>query len=208
MAEPERNPFAAVPPPSSVNDNPFRPNGAGTASSSRDAELEARARGIVQANTHLNFVQRMLHPKDWPYIANPDGSYSTHLMMSSADDKGPFVFPSIVWDDKTQTLKKFSEEDWRGAAHHAQKTGELIRFDTPQEAEWFGTHGYKLGSDIERRNSMGSLEPSRNMLKLPETQAPDPNSGVMPPPQFSIGLGGQTAAPLPIPPKRHGATRK
>lgn len=102
-----------------------------------------RANELINQNLGLNFVQRLLEPQKWPVINNPDGSHSTHLMAWDQDKKGPFVFPTIVWDGKR--LKKMSADE---AWHHAQLTGELIRVNSPEEAEWFSNHGYKLGAGM------------------------------------------------------------
>ena len=100
-----------------------------------------RANQLIDQNSGLNFVQRMLEPNKWPVIQNQDGSYSTHLMAWDQDQKGPFVFPTIIWDGKK--LKKLSmDEAWR----HARLTGEMIRVNSPEEAEWFSSRGYKLGA--------------------------------------------------------------
>lgn len=139
--------------------------------SKREVQREAMARGVIQANSHLNFVQRALNPQSWPKVDNEDGSYSTHRMGWSEDDQGPFVYPTIVFDEQTKSLRKMEPME---AARHAIESGELIRFDSPDDADWFSNHGYKIGSGMEQQVPSGAFEP------VPIQPAPaDPMGGLM-----------------------------
>jgi len=92
---------------------------------------------VLQDNSHLNFVQRILTPEKYPVMDRPDlgpGSYSTHLMSwSTAGDKN-IVYPEIIQDPKTNKLKMLTPDE---AVNHAIKTGEYLNFKTPKEADEF-----------------------------------------------------------------------
>ncbi len=99
---------------------------------------------LLKQNKDKNFVQRILNPKlsleGW---AGP-GTSGTHAMSYSGDkDGGFYVYPEIIYDPKTDKLKYFGKKNRKAAFDHALKTGEFIRFDNEEEAEKFGSYGYK-----------------------------------------------------------------
>jgi hypothetical protein len=73
-------------------------------------------------------------------IAAPKEEVSTHWM--SHDPKSMRVFPQIAMvDGKLQDLGE-------RAYDYADKTGEYIQFETPEEAEWFAANGYKSAGQM------------------------------------------------------------
>lgn len=96
-----------------------------------------RMMGILNKNKDRNFVKRLLKPEDYPVQRNGPGSYSSHLMSDSSDLEGGFAYPNITQDPKTKRLVR---RDGADAAKYAKDSGELIRFDTPEEASDFARH--------------------------------------------------------------------
>jgi hypothetical protein len=96
---------------------------------------------LLQQNSHLNFVKRLLNPYIYPVMqfpqGDPKGTFGTHLMSSGEYDGKGFVFPQIIQDLKTGELKRLQ---MREAMDYAIKTGEYLPFDTPDEALDFGTN--------------------------------------------------------------------
>ena len=112
---------------------------------------------ILQANLDKNFVARLMWPDIYPAtMKRPDlgkGTYSTHLMSSGEVGGKGMAFPEITQDPSTGKLVRRSG---REAMEYAQKSGEYIPFETPQEAEWFAKN-YKRGVP-KRGKSMFPLE--------------------------------------------------
>lgn len=137
-------------------------------------EDKKRVADIVGQHMDKNFVQRIADPtKDAPYIfTDGSGQTGSHLMSSASNspdpavDKGGFVFPQIVKDEKTGQLKKFN--NWQEAAAHAKKTGEFIPFDKDADAMWFGEN-YKANwaPDIKTH-----FAPSNMPVRTPLTPTP------------------------------------
>jgi hypothetical protein len=130
---------------------------------------------VFRANKDLNFVQRYLHPNDYPalvhkasdhsdYVAPnipsiiptlaPADRYSTHLMSNSDE----FVYPTVVQlPDKT--LKKLSPKE---AYDYAIRTGQFIKFKNEEEARQFAEDGYKVGTQVKA--SGGGVGDQQNQL--------------------------------------------
>jgi len=91
---------------------------------------------ILEQNKDKNFVQRILTPEKFPGIANPDGSYSTHITsVSSNKDKTKHrVFPQIL-QEKGGRLRK--REVGGPAERTAYDRGEFIEFDSLEDAVEF-----------------------------------------------------------------------
>lgn len=107
----------------------------------------ARIHSILAQHLDKNFVQRMLNPTSvQPYVFPTDSDYAgkvgTHLMSYSTDDGGAVVYPEIVYNKETKRLERLNSDE---AYKYAIKTGEHIRFDTPEEAEWFTTRYKTIG---------------------------------------------------------------
>jgi hypothetical protein len=118
----------------------------------KSKDPKAYADSVMMANKNLNFVKRYLMPDMYPklqtnrlmgaegMIAAPKEEVTTHWM--SHDPKSMRVFPQIVMvDGKLQDLGE-------RAYDYADKTGEYIQFETPEEAEWFAANGYKSAGQM------------------------------------------------------------
>lgn len=99
-----------------------------------DTDLNSWVDETLHANREKNFVQRIIAPEQWPTISTDDKSESSHLMMWGEDETGPYVFPTVVWDEQGKGLQHLEPLD---AAQRATKSGELIRFETKEEADVF-----------------------------------------------------------------------
>jgi hypothetical protein len=99
-----------------------------------------RINSILNKNSSLNFVQRILNPNIFPVQDNQDGSYSTHLMGYSKVGKEYLAYPTIIQRPDTGELHNFGEH--QAAIEYALKTGEYIPFGNQEEADWF-TQNYK-----------------------------------------------------------------
>lgn len=96
---------------------------------------------LLQQHRDKNFVQRLLHPKDYPVMQNvvTKGGVGTgtHLMSSAEVEGKNIAYPEIVQDPKTKELKRLRRKE---AVDYAVKTGEYIPFDTQEEAKDFGAN--------------------------------------------------------------------
>ena len=98
-----------------------------------DTELNYIKR-ILRQNKNKSFVQRILNPQNYPVLKNIDGSTSTHS-MSWGETEGKFVvFPTVLYDNKINKLKRF---DSRDAYNRAMRSKNFIMFDDATEADWF-----------------------------------------------------------------------
>lgn len=107
--------------------------GLGQAQPQADQELNGWVDQIIGKNTNLNFVDRIARPEQYPTLPL-DGGMATHLMAWGDIDGKPAVFPTIIFDDATKSLKML---DMESAFDHAMKTKQYIPFDTEEEADLF-----------------------------------------------------------------------
>lgn len=106
---------------------------------------------ILVENRNKNFVQRMISPKDYPTIPTPKkyrdpkvkGQVSTHLMTQMDN----YAYP-LVQQDKDGKLIAFDDE--REALRNAIKTGDYIKFSSPDEALWFTKNYKKLWTEDKK----------------------------------------------------------
>ena len=99
-------------------------------------------RQTLRANSGKNFVQRITNASDWPTVANPDGSYSSHRMASAEGGGQGYAFPTLFYDKGPNALDQPQDP-----MSEARKTGEFIEFPDPAAAERFAEGGYKVGMD-------------------------------------------------------------
>jgi hypothetical protein len=115
-----------------------------------DPELERQyLLNMVRPHENLNFVRRLMKPKDYPVLpehAGP-GTFGTHLMSYSTDNKGAIAYPEIVQQSEGDPLKRLSRKD---ALSHAITNKQYIPFDSEQEAKFFGENYKKLGNTWNR----------------------------------------------------------
>lgn len=91
---------------------------------------------ILNANKNLNFVQRIRNPNERLDLGN--GEYATHRM--SYDPGTKRAYPTVVKQGDKLVQLKDGDQAW----DYADKTGEFIQFNTPQDAERFANNGYKV----------------------------------------------------------------
>lgn len=100
---------------------------------------------ILKSNKKLDWVKR-LYEKDTPSIVLPGQEYpSTHYMESSDN----LVYPTIIRnaDGKLEYLGNKARD-------YAIKTNTAIKFDTEEDAAWFGEN-YKQGTDVLKEFKKG-----------------------------------------------------
>lgn len=92
----------------------------------------------LQANKHLDWVQR-LYEKNAPTFQVPgEPDRSTHFM---GDDGNGYVFPTVVRQNGKLTYLGDKAEDY------ARETKTGIQFPKEQ-GDWFANNGYKIGSGV------------------------------------------------------------
>ena len=96
-----------------------------------DAE---RIMGVLldKKNIGKNFVKRILQPKDYPKLDLGKGKVATHKMAWGENEGKYHVFPTVVHDEKSNSLTDLGDR----AFEHALKTGESIEASSPEEADW------------------------------------------------------------------------
>jgi hypothetical protein len=92
---------------------------------------------ILINNRDKSFVKRIVERDKYPVIENKDGTVSTHKMSTMEMDGVTYAYPTILFDGKE--LKEYDPDT---AFDYAVKTGNVIPFDDPKEADWF-TKNYK-----------------------------------------------------------------
>ncbi len=97
-------------------------------------------------SSKTNFEQRIANPS--LSIKNPDGSESTHKMMSFEADGKYYAAPTIV--EQNGKLKELSQD---AAADYALKNKEYKEFKTEKEAQAYAEGGYKKGTPLENYKS-------------------------------------------------------
>jgi hypothetical protein len=90
---------------------------------------------------HLNFVDRIRNKDKYPTLDLGDGSYATHKMSYSTVDNGAVVYPNVIYDETSNSLRELDPEQ---AYQHAMETKEYIPFDSETDAEWFSKNYKKV----------------------------------------------------------------
>ena len=106
-------------------------------------------------NRNKQFVKRILNrsmyaPLDLGEDDNGKRITATHRMEWGAGGKGQYyVYPTIAENHKGKLTQFSSEEAWQ----RAKVTGDYIRFDDREDADWFSKN-YKQywGNQTEERN--------------------------------------------------------
>jgi hypothetical protein len=95
-------------------------------------------KSILQENKNLNFVDRVLHRKNYPTLPLGDGMTGSHLMSWGEANGKYYAYPNII--DQGGALRLLAPDQ---AFNYALQSGEAIEFDTPEKADAF-TKDYKL----------------------------------------------------------------
>lgn len=109
---------------------------------------EAKIMDILNRNSDKNFVQRILHPEGKPVLDVGKGEIATHEMVWQNVEGKSVVFPTVIEDKTTGTLKKLSPKD---ALAHAMATNQFISAKDDKEAAWLSSN-YKKIWDIKGKN--------------------------------------------------------
>ena len=83
----------------------------------------------------------------YPVLDNGDGTHSTHLMADTEVDGKYISYPTIIHNQKNNTLQQLGMDQ---AIHHALNTGEYVEFKTPEEASWFSENYKKVWGDPDK----------------------------------------------------------
>ena len=142
---------------------------------SKEKELGPWVDQILEANRGLNFVDRLINPRNYGVIRNSDGGFSTHLMASATVQGKEIAFPTIVQDYATDRLRRLSTDD---AIRYALRTGEYIQFPSQDSAELFASNGYKAGKAFRKAQSF-----YRSLSK----KQPSTADNIAPPIPFATG---------------------
>ena len=102
---------------------------------------------ILEDNSKLDFVQRILNPEKYPNINSKEdkrlkkGQFATHQMSSNENEDGTefYAYPEIVNDNG----KLHWFDDRKDAAGYAEETGQRIKFKSRKDSEWFAEN-YKM----------------------------------------------------------------
>jgi hypothetical protein len=120
---------------------------------------------VLDKNKSKDFVDRILNSSKYPDMPTPGGKpgeTSTHLMAYATNDVGAFAYPTIFYNKDTKKL--FMPKD---PAKYAQETGEFIRFNTEEDADFF-TKNYKVGMGLspEDMNSDEAMDYNAKILSI------------------------------------------
>lgn len=92
---------------------------------------------ILMDHADKDFVQRILVPRDAPYLLDEEGRHMTHFMSWGTVGGEVIVFPRLMRNDEGE-LTDYGDS----AFSEALNRGEYIKMGTPEDAEWF-TKNYK-----------------------------------------------------------------
>lgn len=113
------------------------------ASSGNDSD---RILQILNANNSKRFIKRILQPFGAPVaIDDEDPSrVMTHKMSWGDSDGKYYVFPSVMEDLKTGELVNYGKD----AFIEALRRRDFIKFDNPEDADWFSRNYKTYWEDI------------------------------------------------------------
>ena len=95
------------------------------------------------------FIDRINNPQNYPFIANDDGSYSTHRMAAEVDEEGNwYVFPTIV--NINGGLHEFHSP--QEAMKFNMRTGNYLPMKDQKQALDYAKGSYKKGTARETYN--------------------------------------------------------
>lgn len=105
----------------------------------------------------LSFETRRYNPS--LRINNPDGTFSTHEMMSFESDGRYLAAPTIVEKTPGQLVKLSPDE----AVQYALETGEFRQFDSEQKAKQYAEGGYKKGTPLDGETKIQPPAPKNSV---------------------------------------------
>ena len=87
---------------------------------------------IFADNADKTFVQRVLRPEKFPTLPH-EGGIATHRMAWSQLGNQYLAYPTVLYDG--EKLVDYGNK----ALDKVLASGNYIKFDSPQEAQWFST---------------------------------------------------------------------
>jgi len=110
------------------------------------------ALNVLHNNRDKNFVQRALHPEQFPVLDNPDGSESTHSMAwGTGEGKQAFVYPTVIQMQPGNWLQRLDDMK---AWEYAKRSGEFIEFDDAVKAADFSKNYKKIWQGKAARHNI------------------------------------------------------
>lgn len=101
-------------------------------------DLESMSKVLTERNKNLNWVQRGINPENFPTIKNEDGSFSTHRLAYSTDDKGQaLIYPTIIQNEEGNLIELGDDE----AYEYARKTNTFMIVPNEKLAEYYSQNG-------------------------------------------------------------------
>ena len=121
--------------------------------------------------TNFAWGRRALQ-EDQPFIQNPDGSRSTHLMAAEKDDSGNWwAFPTIV-QLANGALHQFDNPF--DALRWNMDRGEAVDFGNDgRSAQRFAEGQYKIGTPLEERGYQRGFSGAPPSVPLSDCGVPD-----------------------------------
>jgi hypothetical protein len=93
-------------------------------------------------NSSREFVQRAIHPEDYPNIPWGENQTATHQMAYGEADGRYYAFPKVV--NENGTLRSLNDDQ---AFDYAMRNKEFIEFDTEEDASMFSEQYKKFWKD-------------------------------------------------------------
>lgn len=109
---------------------------------------------------------RLYNPTSVIPVVNPDGTTSTHKMMSYEADGKYKAAPTII--NQNGRLVELSPRD---AMRYAEENNTYKEFNTSQDAESYAANGYKKGTNLEEFKDGGIYIKPENRGKFNATKA-------------------------------------
>ena len=106
-----------------------------------DDEDKLKIMSILRQYADRNFVKRIAEPDKYPKLELDKDNYATHKMSYSQVGDSFIVYPKVIHDEKTNTLKELPHNE---AIDHAFQNNEFIHFDKEDEADWFSKNYKKV----------------------------------------------------------------
>jgi hypothetical protein len=92
-----------------------------------------KIRQILSDNQDKDFVQRIMNPDNSPSIDMGKGMKGTHMMATAEADGVHYAYATIQRMEDGSLKRMDPQEAWQEAIAN----GEVIAFDTAEEALWF-----------------------------------------------------------------------
>jgi hypothetical protein len=107
---------------------------------------------ILDNYAHLNFVDRIRNPENYPKgLELTQGSVSAHKMTTFNVDGQHLIAPRIIYDKENNSLMDL--KDPNATIEHALKNGEYIPFNSKEDALWFSKNYKKMNENTDTKGT-------------------------------------------------------